>query len=223
VTDVQAAFMGYAAYMSELIESRRSDPQDDLVSILVEAEVDGKYLSDDEIIAEALLLLVGGGETSRNVTACGMQMLSRHPGQHAYLIAHPRELKTSVEKFIRLSSLVISMKRIATTDTELRGRTIGQGERVMLLYPSANRDEHVFVEAETFNVKRNPNPHIAFGIGAHFCMGANLARLQVRIIFEELLGRLPDIHVIPGFEVTYAPSTFVSGFLELPVAFEKRA
>lgn len=218
---VFTAFVDYAAYVKEMIEDRRAQPRDDLVSILVHADVDGSKLSDNEIVSESLLLLVGGSETSRNVTACGMEMLSRHPDQQAYLVGNPSGLKTAVEEFIRWSSPVINMKRTATRDTELRGKTIRQDDRVMLLYPSANRDETVFVEAETFNVKRNPNPHIAFGIGAHFCMGANLARIQIGILFEELLARLPDIHVRPGFEVRYEPSTFVSGFLELPVEFGK--
>jgi cytochrome P450 family 142 subfamily A polypeptide 1 len=137
-------------------------------------------------------------------------------------VDNPGQLKTAVEEFIRWSSPVLNMKRTATRDVELGGKTIRQDERVMVMYPSANRDEHVFVDPEDFDVKRDPNPHIAFGIGAHFCVGANLARLQIRIIFEELLARLPDIHVEPGFEVSYAPSVFVSGFLELPVRFEKR-
>jgi cytochrome P450 family 142 subfamily A polypeptide 1 len=220
--EVAAAFVDYVEYVKKMIEARREHPRDDLVSILVHAEVNGKRLSEDEIVSESLLLLVGGSETSRNVTGCGMEMLSRHPDQKAYLVENPGEIKTAVEEFIRWSSPVINMKRTATQDTELGGKTIRKDDRVMLLYPSANRDEHVFVEAESFDVKRSPNPHIAFGIGAHFCMGANLARLQVRIIFEELLARLPDIHVRPGFTVSYAPSTFVSGFLELPVQFEIR-
>jgi cytochrome P450 family 142 subfamily A polypeptide 1 len=223
LSEVHAAFVDYAGYVMKMIEERRAEPRDDLVSILVHAEVDGKGLSDQEIISESLLLLVGGSETSRNVTACGMEMLSRHPDQKAFLVEHPGGLKTAVEEFIRWSSPVINMKRTATQNSEIRGQKIREGDRVMMLYPSANRDEHVFVNAETFDVKRSPNPHIAFGIGAHFCMGANLARLQIRIIFEELLSRLPDIHVESGFEVSYAPSTFVSGFLELPVRFEKRS
>lgn len=222
VSEVITAFLDYAAYMREMIEDRRANPRDDLVSILVHAEMDGEMLSDEEVISESLLLLVGGSETSRNVTACGMQMLSRHTDQQDFLVENPGALKTAIEEFIRWSSPVISMKRTVTEQTELGGKTLREGDRVMLLYPSANRDERIFVDVETFDVKRNPNPHIAFGIGAHFCMGANLARLQVRIIFEALFARLPDIHVVPGFEVSYAPSTFVSGFLELPVAFRPR-
>ena len=223
VSEVGIAFMDYAAYVKDMIEERREQPRDDLVSILVHAEVDGARLSADEIVSESLLLLVGGSETSRNVTASGLEMLSRHPDQQAYLVANPTGLKLAVEEFIRWSSPVINMKRTVTRDTQLRGQTLREGDRVMMLYPSANRDETVFARAESFDVKRSPNPHIAFGIGAHFCMGANLARLQINLLFEELLARLPDIHVRPGFEVTYAPSTFVSGFLELPVEFEKRA
>ena len=222
MTEVAAAFTDYAGYMRKMIEDRSEHRRDDLVSILVHAEVDGKRLSENEIISESLLLLVGGSETSRNVTACGMQMLSRHPEQKEYLVESPGGLKRAVEEFIRWSSPVINMKRTATQDTEIRGKRIRRDDRVMMLYPSANRDEYVFVDAERFDVKRSPNPHIAFGIGAHFCIGANLARLQIRILFDELLGRLPDIHVVPGFEVSHAPSTFVSGFLELPVRFEER-
>ena len=221
-SEVLSTYIDYATYVKKMIEERREQPLDDLVSILVHAEVDGTRLTEDEIVSESLLLLVGGSETSRNVSACGMEMLSRHPEQQAYLVEDPSRLKTAVEEFIRWSSPVINMKRTAMQDTELRGKTIREGDRVMVIYPSANRDETVFVEAETFDVKRNPNPHLSFGIGAHFCMGANLARLQIRILFEELFARLPDIHVRPGFEVSYAPSTFVSGFLELPCEFEKR-
>lgn len=221
-SEVTTAFVDYAEYVKKMIEDRREQPRDDLVSILMHAEVGGKRLEENEIISESLLLLVGGSETSRNVTASAMEMLSRHPDQKAYLVDNPGQLKTAVEEFIRWSSPVLNMKRTATRDVELGGKTIRRDERVMVMYPSANRDEYVFVDPEDFDVKRDPNPHIAFGIGAHFCVGANLARLQIRIIFEELLARLPDIHVEPGFEVSYAPSVFVSGFLELPVRFEKR-
>lgn len=222
LSEVISAFGDYAEYVRKMIDERRASARDDLVSILVHAEVDGKRLSEEEIIFESLLLLVGGSETSRNVTACGLQMLSRHSDQRDYLVANPSGLKAAVEEFIRWTSPVINMKRTATCDTELRGKSIRKDDRVMVLYPSANRDERVFPNPETFDVTRDPNPHMAFGIGAHFCMGANLARIQIRIMFEELLSRLPDIHVSPGFEVTYAPSTFVSGFLELPVQFAKR-
>ncbi|MBW1882111.1 MAG: cytochrome P450 [Deltaproteobacteria bacterium] len=221
-SEVTTAFVDYAEYVKKMIEDRRDHPRDDLVSILVHAEVGGKRLEENEIISESLLLLVGGSETSRNVTASAMEMLSRHPDQKAYLIDNPGAIRTAVDEFIRWSSPVLNMKRTATRDVELRGKTIRKDERVMIMYPSANRDEYVFVDPEDFDVKRDPNPHIAFGIGAHFCVGSNLARLQIRIIFEELLARLPDIHVEPGFEVSYAPSVFVSGFLELPVRFEKR-
>lgn len=221
-SEVTTAFVDYAEYVKKMIEDRRDHPRDDLVSILVHAEVGGRRLEENEIISESLLLLVGGSETSRNVTASAMEMLSRHPDQKAYLIDNPGAIRTAVDEFIRWSSPVLNMKRTATRDVELRGKTIRKDERVMIMYPSANRDEYVFVDPEDFDVKRDPNPHIAFGIGAHFCVGSNLARLQIRIIFEELLARLPDIHVEPGFEVSYAPSVFVSGFLELPVRFEKR-
>jgi cytochrome P450 family 142 subfamily A polypeptide 1 len=219
IPDVMQAFTDYTAYMPALCERKRRDPGDDLISILVHAEVDGAKLSDEELIHETLLLLVGGSETSRNVIGGAMELLSRHPDQKQALIDDPSLLPGAVEEFIRWHTPILNMKRTVTRDVELRGQSLREGDQVVMLYPAANFDERVFEAPGRFDVTRPKNPHLAFGIGVHFCLGASLARTQIRIVYEELLRRLPDMHVAQGFTPTYPPSSFVRGFLTLPVEF----
>ena len=219
IPDVMQAFTDYAAYMPALCERKRREPGDDLISILVHAEVDGAKLSDEELIHETLLLLVGGSETSRNVIGGTMELLSRHPDQKQMLIGDASLLPGAVEEFIRWHTPILNMKRTVTRDVELHGQSLREGDQVVLLYPAANFDERVFEAPERFDVTRPKNPHLAFGIGVHFCLGASLARTQIRIMYEELLRRLPDMRVARGFTPTYPPSSFVRGFLNLPVEF----
>jgi cytochrome P450 family 142 subfamily A polypeptide 1 len=219
IAAVAQSFSDYATYILALCERKRRDPGDDLISILVRAEVDGRKLDDPELVHETLLLLVGGSETSRNVIAGGVDLLSRHPDQKQLLIDDPTAIPGAVEEFIRWVTPILNMKRTIKQPIERHGQTLQVGDQVVLLYPSANFDERVFRDPDRLDVTRSPNPHLAFGIGNHFCLGANLARIQIRVMYEELLARLPDIRVQSGFEPEYAPSAFVHGFLRLPVEF----
>ena len=176
------AFEEYVAYQRRVIADRRARPRDDLVSILVHAEVDGVRLGDDELVMEALLILIGGDETTRHVLSGGMYQLLLQPDQRAALARDPARIPTAVEEMLRWVSPIQNMARTAVRDVELRGQRIRAGEKALLLYPSANRDAAVFADPFRFDVARTPNEHVAFGIGAHFCLGANLARLELRVL-----------------------------------------
>ncbi len=209
------AFQEYGAYVTEIIEDRRRNPRDDLVSILTGAKDDGLLmdferpegldplpesdpkLANDELIKLLVILLVAGNETTRNAISGGMQLLIEHPRQRQMLIDDPSRIRTAVEEMLRVVSPVQSFGRTATRDTELRGKPIAKGQKVLLLYPSANRDAEVFEDPDAFRIERNPH-HLAFGVGNHFCLGANLARMEMRVAFEELLRRLPDMEYADG-------------------------
>ncbi len=204
-------------YANQLAVQRRETPRDDLVSVLMRGEVDGERLSEQEFDSFFLLLAVAGNETTRNLISGGMLALIEHPEQRARLVAEPALLPTAVEELLRWVSPVMHFRRTATRDTELRGQKIRAGDKVVIFYPSANRDEDVFPHADRFDVGRTPNEHIAFGIGEHFCLGSNLARLEIRLIFEELLTRLPDIEL--AGPVNRLRSNFINGIKHMPVRF----
>src|SRR5205823_168484 len=155
--EVVATAADYYAYASEIIEQRRVEPRDDLISILVHAEIEGERLSQDELLGESLLLLVGGNETTRNVISGGMEALIRHPDQRARLLADPTLIPHAVEECLRWVTPIINMNRTTIQDVEVRGRTIPAGESVLMVYASANRDESVFDEPDRFDVGRDPN------------------------------------------------------------------
>jgi cytochrome P450 family 142 subfamily A polypeptide 1 len=208
----------YAQYTMKVMEDRRGNPRDDLMGILVNSELDGERLADDEIIQESLLILVGGDETTRHVITGGMQALIENPDQRKQLIDDPSGIPTAVEEMLRWVSPIKNMNRTALRDTELRGQKIREGDKLLLLYPSGNRDERVFDDPDTFRVDRTPNDHVAFGgYGTHFCLGAPLARLELRVMFEELLRRLPDIEI--DGELPLRPSNFIVGIEHMPVVF----
>jgi cytochrome P450 family 142 subfamily A polypeptide 1 len=213
------AYMHYRSYESAIIAARRAEPLEDLPSILVQAEIDGEQLDEEELLAELLLLLVGGNETTRNVISGAMEALSANPDQQELLRDDPSLLPTAVEEFIRWVTPILNMSRTATTDIERHGRVIRKGEQLLLMYGSANRDQSAFVEPERFDVLRHPNPHVSFGFGPHFCLGASLARLEVRVMYEEILQRLPDVRLAPGAKAVRAPSSFIRGIASLPVVF----
>jgi cytochrome P450 family 142 subfamily A polypeptide 1 len=220
--DVLDAAAAYYAYMNQVIDDRRSSPRDDLISVLVHANDGG--LSPEEIWGEALLLLVGGNETTRNVISGGIEALISNPEQRQILIDDPSKIPAAVEECIRWVTPVINMARTATCDIELRGRTIPQGDEVLLMYTSANRDERVFDEPERFDVSREPNAHVAFGYGTHYCLGAGLARLEIRVLLEEVLARIPDMEMKDArAEVRRTRSSFIRGLLELPVTFPPKS
>jgi cytochrome P450 family 142 subfamily A polypeptide 1 len=213
------AYMHYRSYESAIIAARRAEPLDDLPSILVQAEIDGEQLDEEELLAELLLLLVGGNETTRNVISGAMEALSANPDQYQLLRDDPSLLPTAVEEFIRWVTPILNMSRTATTDIERHGQLIHEGAQVLLMYGSANRDNSAFTDPNRFDVLRHPNPHVSFGFGPHFCLGASLARLEVRVMYEEILQRLPDMRLAQGAKAERAPSSFIRGIVSLPVVF----
>ena len=215
--DAVQAFEEYVAYQRRVLADRRVRPRDDLVSILVHAEVDGERLSDDELLMETLLLLIGGDETTRHVLSGGMYQLLLHPAQRDALARDFGKIPTAVEEMLRWVSPIQNMARTAAHDVWLRGQQIRAGQKALLLYPSANRDAAVFVDPFRFDVTRTPNEHVAFGIGAHFCLGANLARLELRVLLEEALPRLAGLELASSDPPPLRASNFISGLESLPV------
>ena len=217
-----AAFVEYTDYIHPVFEDRRATKNaDDLVGVLVHAEIDGNSLDDDSLVHETLLILIGGDETTRHVISGGVEELLAHPDQVAQLAADPDGLMTgAVEEMLRWVSPIKNMARTATRDVELAGEQIRAGQEILLLYPSANRDETVFENADVFDITRSPNPHMAFGFGAHFCLGNQLARLELRVMVERVLARLPDLRL--ATERAALPrraANFISGIEEMPVVF----
>lgn len=206
------------AYANQLAAQRRNDPRDDIVSRLINAEIDGDRLSEAEFDMFFLLLAVAGNETTRNATAHGMKALIEHPDQYAALVADPDLVDSAVEEILRWATPVLHFRRTARRDYELGGRTIRAGDKVVMWHISANRDETVFDDPFRFDIRRSPNDHIAFGGGGpHFCLGANLARMELRLIFRELVTRLPDL-TLDG-DVEFLRSNFIGGIKRMPVRF----
>lgn len=204
-------------YAHELADKRAKDPRDDFVSVLLMGEVDGEKLTQVEFDSFFLLLAVAGNETTRNLISGGMQALLEHPEQWQRLKSNPALLNPAVEEMLRWVSPVSHFKRVVTRDTEIRGQKLREGDKVILWYPSANRDEDHFPEPMTFDVGRTPNNHLAFGIGEHFCLGANLARLEIRAIFEEVVRRMPDMEF--AGPVRRLRSNFINGVKEMRVRY----
>ncbi len=212
----QAALQLYA-YANQLAVERREHPRDDLVSVLMNAEVDGVRLSEFEFDLFFLLLAVAGNETTRNLISGGMLALCEHPDQRERLIRDPSLIPSAVEEMLRWVAPVMHFRRTATHDTEIRGQRIRENEKVVMYYGAANRDEEVFPNPEIFDVGRTPNEHLGFGIGQHFCLGSKLARLEIRVMFEELLRRLPDLDL--DGPVRRLRSNFINGIKEMPVRY----
>jgi cytochrome P450 len=207
------------SYFTELIKAKKAGAttgRDDMLSLLMAAEIDGQRLSDEDLLNFCFLLLVAGNETTRNLIALGMLALIEHPDQLCALRDDPALVPIAVEEMLRYTSPVVSMARCATQDVELRGHVIREGDIVVMLYGSANRDEDVFgPTAEQFDVTRNPNPHVAFGCGEHSCLGAQLARLEARVLFGELLARFTAVEL--AGEVSRMKATMVPGVKQMPV------
>jgi cytochrome P450 family 142 subfamily A polypeptide 1 len=226
MTDAANAFVEYSAYIHPVFDDRRATANsDDLVGVLCHAEIDGDSLDDDSLVHETLLILIGGDETTRHVISGGVEELLAHPDQVAKLAADPAGLMSgAVEEMLRWVTPIKNMARVATRDVELEGARIKAGQELLLLYPSANRDEAVFANADTFDITRSPNPHIAFGFGAHFCLGNQLARLELRVMVERVLARLPDLRLAAERgALPRRQANFISGIEVMPVAFTPTA
>jgi cytochrome P450 family 142 subfamily A polypeptide 1 len=238
------AFGEYAVVLQELIEARRSDPQDDLISVLTQAHdtgalaeladatneellgVEEETLEEGELIMFLVTLLVAGNETTRNAISGGLLALSRFPDEQTRLVDHLDDeafVDLAVDELIRYVSPVLTFSRTVTEDHVYEGEDFTQevkkGDKVLMLYQSANRDERVFDDPDTLLLDRDPNPHVAFGIGTHFCLGANLARMEVKVVFEELLRHLPDIRVPEGSGAERGQSSLVLALAKLPAVF----
>jgi cytochrome P450 len=206
------------AYAGELATRKRAQPGDDIATSLLHAEVDGQRLTDMEFIMFFVLLIIAGGDTTRNLVAGGMCMLIEHPEERAKLEADPSLLPTAVEEMLRYVSPVNVFLRTATKDTELRGVRVNKGDRAAMFYPSANRDETQFPDPDRFDITRTPNPHVAFGGGGtHFCLGANLARVEATAIVSEVLSRMKNLELAGPTERT--PSTLINAIHSMPVQF----
>jgi cytochrome P450 family 142 subfamily A polypeptide 1 len=231
------AFFEYTTLIGSLIEERRAAPRDDLLSILTAAYDSGELaydaetkdrfsrddvadLSDDELMMFCVLLMVAGNETTRNAIAGGLRALSQFPDQRERLVGDPTLMGGAVEEILRWVSPVLNFTRTVTGPVTLSGVDLVPGDRVLLLYQSANRDEAVFGDADRFRIDRDPNPHVAFGFGTHFCLGSNLARMEISVVFEELFRRLPDIVAVdPHGPLDRSASAFVAGIHHLPARF----
>ena len=214
------AIMEFAGAMVELIAARRTEPQQDLISIWANTEVDGRRWDDGEIISECLLLLDGGAETTRTVIGSIIRELALDDEQRRLLAENPQLLgETAVEEFIRWVTPILNMRRTATRDHEFRGQHISAGDQILLMYASANRDESMFDRPDVFDVTRDHNHHVAFGFGTHFCLGASLARLEIRVMFEELLRRIPDWRLVPGTEPKVLGATFTRAYDAVHIEF----
>jgi cholest-4-en-3-one 26-monooxygenase len=215
--DGTLAAMEMWAYATQLAESRRDRAGTDLVTTLINAEIEGERLTGTEFEAFFLLLAVAGNETTRNLISGGMLALIEHPRARERLLAEPDLIPSAVEEMLRYVTPVMHFRRTATRATEIRGQRIEAGGKVVMYYTSANRDEDVFKDPDAFDVARSPNDHLAFGVGEHFCLGASLARLEIRVMFEELLKRLPDIEL--AGPVRRLRSSFINGYKAIPVRF----
>jgi cytochrome P450 family 142 subfamily A polypeptide 1 len=233
------AWAEYVTYLADLLDDRRANPRDDLISVLLssadagELSFDENFLAQrveggdlinydlgaDELLAFLVLLLVAGNETTRNALSGGMLALSRAPEQRELLLADPSLVNTATEEILRYVSPVISFSRVVTQATELRGKALEAGDVVLNVYPSANCDADIFDDPDAFRVDRSPNLHLAFGTGPHFCLGANLARTEIRILLEELFARLPDMRVPDDVEAERGANTLVTTISSLPVVF----
>ncbi|HSD09397.1 MAG TPA: cytochrome P450 [Candidatus Binatia bacterium] len=225
-TDVMAAFFNAGAALAELMKDlarlRQATPAEDLTSVLVNAEIAGDRLNTQELASFFVLLVAAGNETTRNAISHGMKALSDHPDERGiWQRDFDRVAPTAVEEIVRWASPVIFMRRSAVCDTEIGGQKIREGDKVLLFYSSANRDEAVFADPFRFDVRRDPNDHLGFGGGPHFCLGANLARREITVMFQQLFRRLPDLEITGPADLLWSP--FIHGIKHMPCRFTPRA
>jgi cytochrome P450 family 142 subfamily A polypeptide 1 len=217
------AFAGYNGFAMETTAKRRAEPTGDLFSLLVNSEVDGQRMADDEIVFETLLILIGGDETTRHTLSGGTEQLLRHQDQWERLVADDALVPGAVEEMLRWTSPVKNMARTILRDNEFHGTQLREGEKMLLLFESANFDESVFGDPQNFRIDRNPNSHLAFGFGTHFCLGNQLARLELTTMVRKILQRLPDLRLADESALPLRPANFVSGLERMPVVFTPTA
>src|SRR5579883_2930769 len=215
---LERARMEFFQYFSQLVEDRRREPRDDIASTLANGTINGDPLPQFELLSYFALLIIAGNETTRNAISGGLYALIEHQDQFALLKANPQLMvKSAVEEILRWTSPVVQFTRIATADTELRGQTIREGDVVAMFYPSANRDEEVFDDPDRFDIRRDPNPHLAFGMGEHYCLGANLTRLELQAMFRLLAERLDSVEL--AAPIQRMRSNFVGGIKHMPIRY----
>jgi len=216
----QAAMTELFLYFSRLVEERKKNPVDDLVSLFANAKIDGEPLPPMDVLAYCLIIVIAGNETTRNATTGGMLAFVEHQKELRKLQANPKLLDSAIEEVVRWTSPIIHFARTATADYELRGRRIRKGDLLGLFYPSANRDEEIFDDPFEFRIDRDPNPHLGFGIGEHFCLGSHLARLELKVAYKHLLPRIEQIEL--AGPVVRLHSALVGGVKHLPIRYELR-
>lgn len=205
-------------YFTKMTEERRANPQDDVASVIATATIDGEPIGHLEAMSYYVIVATAGHDTTSSSTSGGLHALIENPDQLAKLKADPSLIPSAVDEMIRWSTPVKHFMRTATEDYELRDQTIRKGDAVMLHYPSGNRDEEVFEDADSFKVDRSPNRHIAFGYGAHLCLGQFLAKLEMRVLFEELIPRLGEVEL--AGDPSWVQAAFVSGLKHLPIKYQ---
>jgi cholest-4-en-3-one 26-monooxygenase len=215
--DVQQASAEMFGYAEKLKALFKNSDEKNLATALLNAEVDGEKLSDLEFNSFFMLLAIAGNETTRTVTSNGMLDLIAHPDQRAMLIQDPTLIPTTVEEILRFNPAVIAFRRTSMVDQELRETEIKEGDKMIMWYPAVNRDDEIFDDAQKFDITRNPNPHLSFGVGEHFCLGANLARMELQKMFGGLMRRLPDIQLAE--DPRRLRSNFINGIKEMRVTF----
>lgn len=208
------------AYFRQVIELRRSDPREDLISQIVHAEVDGEKLTFSKMVEFCILLLVAGNETTTNLLGNFVRLLTERSELQPVVCGNPERLKTMIEETLRFYSPVQALLRYAKQDTDLEGCHLKKDDVLVLWLASANRDPAVFDRPDELDIDRSPNPHVAFGFGIHFCLGAMLSRMEAQIALDIVMRRLCNIRLAPGAALTPIPSTFFFGLQALPIKFD---
>lgn len=203
----------------EVLEERRREPRDDGITYIANAEVEGHRLTDDDIVDTVALILIGGLDTTTSAIGNALIYLSDHPDARRRLIEQPELMPTAIEEFLRYQAPVQGLARTVTRDTELRGAELAEGDKVLMLWASANRDDEEFADPDEVRLDRHPNRHVTFGVGVHRCLGSNLARAEFRVALEELLSRIPDFEVDRGGVVRGHDVGVVYGYTRIPARF----
>jgi cytochrome P450 len=208
-------------YFTKLVEEKKKNPADDLVTIFANAQIDGEPLPFMDVLAWCFIIVIAGNETTRNGTSGGMLAFIEHQSELRKLQKDPSLLVPAVEEVVRWTSPIIHFGRTATRDVEIRGKKIKQGDALALFYPSANRDEEVFSDPFAFRIDRHPNPHLGFGVGEHFCLGSHVARLEMQVAYKHLLPRIDEIEL--AGPVSRLHSGLVGGVKHLPIRYKLKS